>query len=442
MTNPVDSKPRKKPKSLKDRLIRSVAGSFGVHIGSTALNFIVSIVLARLLNTEGFGIYSYAITWVSLLSIPANLGLDKLLVREVAVYKTQSDWGLMRGLLNWSNLLVLLISIILALLTALVAWKINGNNQMFIPLCIALIALPLTALRNLRLSAMKGLHQVVKSLIPEMIIAPILLLILTGCSYLLFPEKTAPSWVLILYLISTGLTFILGAFFLLQALPQELKKATANYKIKVWLSSAFPMMFIGAMQIINARTDILMLGAMKGPEAVGIYVVVNRGVQLIIFSQMAVNTVLAPTIASLYSEGKKEQLQKIVTKCSQGVLAISLLVTATLIIFGKGFLGIFGSDFSQGYVALVILSIANLINAGSGSVGFLLSMTEHERFLALNIAISAILNVLLNLFLIPIWGINGAAIATGISMIARNIMNLIWVRLKLGVNSTAFGKIN
>jgi O-antigen/teichoic acid export membrane protein len=436
MTNP------KKPKSLKERLLRSAAGSFGIHITSTALNFLVSIVLARLLNTEGFGIYSYAIAWVSLLSIPANLGLDKLLVREVAVYKTKSDWGLMGGILKWSNLVVLSISIVLAILTALMAWGIKGNNQMFIPLCIALVTLPLTALRNLRLSAMKGLHQVVKSLIPEMIIGPILLLILTGLSYLFHPEKIAPTWLLTLYLISTIITFILGAFWLFQALPKELKTVPSNYTIKPWLGSAFPLMFIGAMQIINARTDIIMLGAMKGSESVGLYVVVNRGVQLIIFSQMAVNTVLAPTIASLYAEGKREKLQRIVTKCSQGVLAISLLVTAALIIFGKWFLGIFGSDFSQAYTALVILSIANLINAGSGSVGFLLSMTEHERFLAITIATTAALNVLLNFLLIPIWGINGAAVATGISMITRNIMNLIWVRLRLGVNSTAFGKIN
>jgi len=78
------------------------------------------------------------------------------------------------------------------------------------------------------------------------------------------------------------------------------------------------------------------------------------------------------------------------------------------------------------------------VNSAAGSVGMLLNMTRYERDTAKGLAVSAILNVVLNLLLIPLLGIIGAAIATAVSLITWKV--LLWwvVRWRLGINSLAF----
>lgn len=96
--------------SLRDYLIRGAGGSFALKLVATALGFIVSILLARLLGAVGYGTYAYAIALVSLSSVPATLGLPNLIIRYIAAYQSRAVWALMRGLLLQANQAVLLIS--------------------------------------------------------------------------------------------------------------------------------------------------------------------------------------------------------------------------------------------------------------------------------------------------------------------------------------------
>jgi O-antigen/teichoic acid export membrane protein len=196
------------------------------------------------------------------------------------------------------------------------------------------------------------------------------------------------------------------------------------------------------MAVINARTDIIMLGALKATEMAGIYNIAYRGAELIAFVFNSVNMILAPTIASLYATAEIEKLQRVITLTTRAVLLFSLPVAIFFIFFGNYFLSLFGQEFMRGHVSLCILSTGQMINVAMGSVGFLLVMTGHERKAAIGIGISAVLNILLNALLIPRWGIKGAATATASSMIIWKVLLAIWVYKKLGIHSTALGKIS
>jgi O-antigen/teichoic acid export membrane protein len=149
------------------------------------------------------------------------------------------------------------------------------------------------------------------------------------------------------------------------------------------------------------------------------------------------NSVLSPTFATLYAEGKREQLQQVVTHSTRLISLFALVMTLGLIALRYSILQLFGAEFIQGQTALIILSIGYLVNALTGSVGLLLNMTRHAKFSAATVAFAALLNVCLNWLLIPKWGVNGAATATAISMIVGNVISAIWVRQKLGIKSTA-----
>lgn len=429
--------------SLKQRLIRGVAGTFGLKLGATGLNFLTGILLARLLGASGFGVYTYAFAWTQLLILAGTLGLDKLIVREVAIYQTKSDWSSVRGLLQWANQIVLIVSVALALGAIVVAWGLNmeANSEQFWAFCVAMLLIPIAVLRNLRLSATRGLHQIVIGLVPELILAPLLLLVLTGSIYLILGDSLTAFWVVLMRVFAALITLAIGVKLLDLALPNAAKEATPRYQTKAWLSSALPFMFLGSLYIIKSRTDILMLGAIQGAKAAGIYFAVSRGAQLINFILGSVNTVLGPNIANLYAEGKIKQLQRVMTKSARLVLLIALPITAAMIGLGYWYLLLFGKDFTQGQHALTILCVGQLAQTSAGSVGLLLNMTGNERFTFISNVAGTGLNVILNALLIPQWGVEGAALATTSTTILVNIINTLWVRQKLGIDCTAFGKV-
>ena len=87
---------------------------------------------------------------------------------------------------------------------------------------------------------------------------------------------------------------------------------------------------------------------------------------------------------------------------------------------------------------MVILIAGHLVNALAGSVGFLMTMTGHEREAAYNIGVSVTVKLSLNAALIPPFGIEGAATATAFTTVLWNISVFVFVNQRLGINSTAF----
>ncbi|MEM9149339.1 MAG: flippase [Cyanobacteria bacterium P01_F01_bin.3] len=424
------------------RLVERAAGTLGLRVFYTLVTFITSVMLARLLGADGFGTYAYATSWTYLLAIPATVGFDGLLGRELAIYETKFAWNHMRGLLRWANLLALSISTVIAACAA-VTWyitKANDDPQLVVCFALAMCALPLMALRNIRRGAMRGLHKIVYGLMPEMLVAPSLLLVLIGCtSFWLQKELNAP-WAVGAYALATAVSLFLSAVFLERFLPFNVTRAFPYYYRLSWIKQAWPFMFIESIHVINARADILMIGSLSGVEAAGIYAPVNRGAQLIVFVLMAFNGPLSPTIASLYADGKTEELQRILNRSVRICLLVSGVATALLLSFGRQYLLIFGPEFVIGLNALTVLCVGRVLYVFVGLSSALLSMTGQAQFTAISGFLGAMINVGLNALLIPQFGVSGAAIATTSGVLVAGIINTGWAYRKLGIYPNIFGK--
>jgi O-antigen/teichoic acid export membrane protein len=97
---------------------------------------------------------------------------------------------------------------------------------------------------------------------------------------------------------------------------------------------------------------------------------------------------------------------------------------------------LFGDEFTAGRLSLAILCGAYLVNAAMGTSGYLLIMTKHEHAAAVAFGCSAAINVLGNFLLIPVWGINGAATATALSVVFVSVAFAILTSRKLGIQPT------
>lgn len=426
---------------LQKFLAKAVAGTFGIRVINAFLGYLISLLLARFLGAEGYGTYAYALAWIGLLQLLAMLGIPPLVTREIAIYQTKGSWNLAHGLLRWANQIIFITSVVFAFVGAACAWKFIGNSQsqFFLVFLIGVISLPLISLAHLRQSTMQAINHIVKGQLPEILFRPLLLILLLVTGYLFLGKELNTNWAIAIYVVSTAITFLIGNTFLNQSLPANIKNSFPNYKPWEWLQTALPFLFIDGMYVINNQTDTIMLGAIKDSAAVGIYTVANRGAGIITFVLIAFNISLGPTFASLYVSGKIEELQKVITKSCRLIFLAALPIALALIIFGYWFLLLFGSEFIPGKSVLTILCLGQLINACTGSVAILLNMTGHQKYTAIGVSFSGLLNIILNFSLIPIWGAEGAATATTISTIIWNLLLVFWVYKKLKIYPTVFG---
>lgn len=431
-------------KQFKSKLLAKIAGVFGLRLAYSALTFISSIILARVLGASSFGVYTYVVVWAYLLSVPATMGIDNFIIREVAIYNTQKSWGLMRGLLAWANNIVLLVSFGFSFVSILIAWLLEQRSfsETFIAFCIAMALMPALSLRNIRRGTMKGLHKVAQGMLPEFLIDPLILLGLTVGTYFLLQQKLTVLWVVSFYGVGSCVTLLIVSQFLRRSLPQEIRIAKPEYKKKLWFHSTLPFLIVGSIPIINSRIDVLMLGGFHGADSVGLYVPINRSAQLITFILLAVGNTLAPTIASAYASNKLFDLQKTITKSVRLVVGVACVLSLALSFGSDWYLALFGQEYLKGQNALYIFCVGSFLSTSTGLSYMLLNMTGHENFTAIIGWLSIGLNIFFNAFLIPKWGIEGAALATSISTFLGSFINLIAVRQKLGIDATIVGVLS
>jgi O-antigen/teichoic acid export membrane protein len=430
---------------LRWYLIRGAAGSFALRVTGTGLTLATSVLLARVLGAQGYGVYAYVFSIVSLLAVPAALGLPNLIIRYVAMYEARGEWGLLRGLLRRANQATLAAACGLAIIAAFIGWLARGwlAPEALATFWLALALLPLSVLSRLRLAALQGLRHVVLSQVPESLVRPGLFFLLAGGAYLaLGEERFSPPWAMTMLAAATSAAFLLGTALILGRLPVAVRRDNPVYLHRTWAAGALPLLAMGSMGFINSYTDILMLGAIHGAAAAGVYQVAVQGAVLVSFVLVAANMALAPAIARLHESGDLSQLQRVATGSARAILLWSAPL-ALLFILGGGTVlrTVFGVEFGAGATALAILSAGQLVNAGMGSVGVILMMTGHERDAALGVGVAAAMNVSLNALFIPLWGIDGAAAATSTSLVTWNLL-LAW-RLyhHTGIHSTALGKL-
>jgi O-antigen/teichoic acid export membrane protein len=430
--------------SLRAHLIRSAGGSFALKVSSTLLSVMIGALLARNLGASGFGIYAYAFAWLELLKIPAALGLPMLVTREVAVYCARQDWGRLRGLLVRANQAVLGMSLVLMLLAGGASWLLADwfqNPSALTTFWLALLLLPIFGLGNLRGACLTGLQRVVLGQVPDVVRA-VLFLCLIVLVWLLGGAPFIPEEVMALQIVAVSCAFVLGSVWLLRSLPPEVKRATPIYDTRAWAGRALPFLSMGGLALITSQTDIIMIGWFGTSTDVGIYRVASIAASLMVFPLGCCHSVLFPTIARLHTEGDMARLQRIIMLSTRAVLLFALPVAFCFIVAGAPLLSaVFGPDYAIGATALAVLTLGYLVLAGTGSAGPLLSMTGHAQDEAKINVLSALLNVALNVLLIPFWGINGAAVASAASLTTRDVLVTVMAHRRVGVQATAFGAL-
>ena len=430
---------------LKKQLIKSGVGSIGVKATFALLSFAISVVLARNLGAEGFGIYAFVIATIMLAAIPAMVGVPDLIVRETAKYQAHGNWTYIAGLWRWGNKVVIIRSIAILLGGSLIGFILIKSNDDLKSraISIAILIVPMAALIGTKSACIRGLRHTVIGQLPESLIRPTISLILI----ILYPISIAKYSVIeaiTLYVFSVFIAFLFCIGILAKIKPEEIARVSLpEYDSTRWRKAVLPLALISGMHVINGYVDIIILGLYREDNEVGIYRATVQLSLLVSFGLQAINQVLHPHFSRLYSLNEHIKLQKLVRLSSRIIFSISLPPVILLVLYGKDILRlVFGDPFYVGGLTLSILSIAQLINAAMGSVGALLNMTGHERYTLKGVVLAAIVNVILNFILIPIYGMLGAALASVASLALWNLLLRHYVKKKLNIEPSAIFKMS
>ena len=413
--------------SLAGKLVKATLGSAGVRIVGMALTFLVGVQLARYLGPAGYGVYGTVMAIVTLLLVPAQLGLPQLIARDIPAALVERDFAKVKGTLIWFTLAVLIASI--AIVAVGIAGSVLTSGKQGPSLGSAyywgLAAVPLIALSNLGAGALRGFHHIVGAQYYEALVRPATL----ACLLFLVSRHSggvSPAAALALQALATLVALAHCIWHVLGVCRAGgLRHAGAATRPSSWLKSAVPMTGTEMMRALEGQYPILIIGLLASIVDVGLFRVALSAAGFFGLPASLINVVVMSYVATLHAEGDRARLQLLATGSAVVMLACTLALTAVIYFFGAELIALFfGEAFRSAWPVLVALGIAYTVNAFFGSAATILNMTGQERVVATAYVAGLVVGIALTLALLGPLGIAGAGVAAIASELVKG--GIMW----------------
>ena len=407
---------------LGARVARASVGSIFLKVLSTILGSATTIVLARYLGADNYGVYAFAVACVMVVGLPVKAGLPQLVVRETAYGLANEDLSTVKGIWRWATVVVILVSLILAVVAFFaIIFGADISGEQGRTIAIGMLLVPLMGLALACSSPLRGIGLTIQGQLPELLVKPLAMLLLILTVVFVSSISLTATHAMSINVLATLVALLIGVTLLHRARPPALKQVHATYQTGIWLRTLMPLAAINAMHLINTQADIILLGIFVESSDVGHYKVAAQVSLIVAFGAQATKTVVEPYIARFYREGDSGRLVRLIKGAARLNFLAALSVFAALLIFGKELLGLaFGPAFTAALVPMLILSGGRLMGSIISTGGALLTMAGYHKEYARFWSFAALANIALNVALIPTFGTIGAATSTAITLFLAN----------------------
>lgn len=439
--------------SVTETRSRGIAWAGAVNLVGGVSGSLIGLVLAglvgRQLGTEGAGTYFLVVAIFMIVSNVAELGADTGLVRFVAAARATDRLIdvpylvriAVRPVLACAVLVV--VSVTLAALTG--PTLIDGLTPTFI--VVGAVMAVLGSLNAVMVSVSRGFGDVLTYPLLQNITLPGLRLAGVAIALGVGGGVTAvlTAW-MIPVVVVLAIATVIALRLIAQAARSGGSPATAEERRRLsrqfWGFSAARAV-AAAVEILLEWVDVLLVGLMTSPREAGIYAVVTRCARASEVIHTAMRIAVGPQIASALARRAFDEAKEIYGLTTAAMIWMGWPFFMVLAVFGDAVLSIFGPGFEAGARALAVLSLAMAMALAAGTVQTILLMGGRSSWQLADKSFALALNVVLNLALIPLWGINGAAMAWAVTIIADTaivvyqVQNLMQVRPEVRLLSTA-----
>lgn len=421
-----------------NRVVRG--GALGIigMITAALLNFALVAIVTRILPLRDAGIFFETVALFSILTTVATFGADTGFVRMVSRFLALRRVRDLRKLLVAGLVPVAMTGILIGL--AIYSWTpqllelLNLGSSRDTADFMRLLApfIPVATIGWVALAGTRGFGSMITFVSLEHIGRPLLrpILILGASALGLGVGAVIVAWAL-----PVAIQAPLALAFLWRLIRRAegpdgsaLRGGTSLRQVgsEFWRFAAVRGVS-SFFQVCIQWLDVLLVGAILGPSAAGIYAVVSRLTLAGLLLLDGIRLALAPEISALLAVRDHVAAGKLYRTTAVWTVAAGWPIYLTLAVFAPVVLRWFGPEFVGGGPALQIVSIAMLFNMGTGNVGTVLLMGGKPSWNLYNTIVSVVLNVGLNLLLIPRLGIEGAAVAWAASIVFGNVAALVQI---------------
>lgn len=428
-------------KAKGKQIARSGIAGFFARILSMVSMLSASVILARSMGPDEYGIYVFALAVLTTVGVPVQLGLPTLIVRETANSRANQDWPLLRGIWKWSATVIFSSSLIVTF--AILVWVFfwfSPDDSRRLAVLIGLPQITFLALGAARGAALRGLKHIFMGIFPDQIFRPLLMTFAVIVMWSLNVTITANLAMLVFVSVSfVALAF--GIWVLSRATPKEAKliKET-KIRTRVWLRSIVPLSLIFGFNVINQNVGLLTLGWLASDDDVAFFRIALSLSSLAVFGLSVVNLFIQPYFAEAFSSKNNAKFQLLASASSLLVLSFTIPVVLIICFFGGRIINIlYGNEYSAALLPLIVMLVGQSVSAFFGSVGNVLTMSGKEAHNMKILFIASTINIVLNIILVPQVGLLGSAISTSVSLVIINLLMWLAALRALGVDSSPFG---
>lgn len=407
--------------------------SFVFKIVGIFISYLLTLYITNHYGATAYGTLTLLITIVAIFTLVPQFGMHDSLIRIVSELKILKRNNEIKMVAKMVLLFVFVVGSVFAFLLYISSNIISNNflnkdiSELIKLVSVLILSNALTVVMS---TFFQGLGKIKTFAIISFVLNSTIFLLL-----ILFSNTVNTIYgLIVMAIISSIVSFIIVAIILLVTflkLKIDKEKKTNKYSLKEILKISSPMLMTSSFLMVIYWSDVIMLGIYKSEADVGVYHVVQKLTTSTNFVLASVITVFAPKVTKLYVKNDIQRLAVLANQATKIIFFVSLPILVGLLSFSNFIMGLFGDEFILGVPALILLTIAQFVNVSTGAVGELLNMTNYQKTKQKIVMTAAVVNIILNYILIPIYSINGAAIATMISIIFWNIAMVIKVKEKL-----------
>jgi len=417
--------------AIRDTTAVALIRAFGMAMG-----FVTTLCLARWLGIDGFGVYSYAMACVAVATTLGIAGIERLLVRNLSVYIVDGSPELYRGQFNWAMRTGLALSTVAGLTAAvIVAGRVPADWRLVSATSTVAIVVLTVVIRMLQVPP-RTAGLMVKSLLPENVVLAGLELCGLAAVAWICAWHLAVHAVLLVYAASALLAACWASTYLKSAMP--VVGGPNDDRSVEWRRSAWALSLVVGGGMLIDQVDIVVLGLMRSAHDVSLYAAADKGAAVVGAPLAAAQLALSPALARMWASKDIPGLAVALRRGGVMTTVAGVVIIALLLVPGPWFLQLFGDAYRSSYGILAVLCIGQFVNVATGVVGSVLIMSNHERTVADINGMCLLLNIVLAIPCVYAWGAIGAAMATSIVMVVRNIALASSVRRLLGLEGSIF----
>lgn len=419
-------------------LARGGGLSFVGSAASAALGFLLTVVFTRLLGAEGAGIVFQATGVFAVILAFAKVGLDSTAIYWLPRVQLD-DVGRIRSTITAFLLLSGFVSILFALALyffAPVLWTGEGNRVSDTVRALA-VFVPAGSLMIIAAAILRALGSVKEYVLVSNIAIPALRPPLAAVAAVATGSALVVSvaWALPLALV------LVVAAGMVAGHVKRLEDGTRGVlfpsrgQVRGILGFAAPRTASAGLEQAIIWVDVLLVGWLLSDQAAGVYGGAARFIQAGLIVDVALRVVVSPRFSSLLHQGKKTDVRDLYVTATIWLVLVASPIYVLLAVFSPVFLGLLGPDFLQGSDALTILALGIMFTFLAGNIHSLLIMSGRSGWAAINKAVVLVINIVGNLLVVPVWGIEGAAAVWAVSMLIDAALAVLEVWFFLGIRA-------